>query len=114
MNPRVLVLDDATSAIDVQVEDKIHKALVELMANRTTIVIAHRMSTIALADRVVLLEDGAITASGSHAELLATVPEYAEVLATVDRDRDNTDPDETDPDNTDPDTPDGVSTQGGN
>ncbi len=86
MNPKVLVLDDATSAIDVQVEDKIHHALAELMTDRTTIVIAHRMSTIALADRVVLLEDGVITASGSHAELLATVPEYAEVLATVEDD----------------------------
>jgi ATP-binding cassette subfamily B protein len=81
VNPKVLVLDDATSAIDVSTEDAIHRALDTLMQNRTTIIIAHRLSTISLADRVLLLEDGHIVASGTHIELLATEPRYAEVLA---------------------------------
>jgi ATP-binding cassette subfamily B protein len=81
VNPRLLVLDDATSAIDVRVESEIHGALETLLEGRTTIVIAHRLSTIALADRVVLLEDGRVAASGTHAELMATDPRYAEVLA---------------------------------
>lgn len=80
-DPAVMILDDATSAIDVQVEAAIHAALTERRRDRTTIVIAHRLSTIALADRVVLLEDGRIVASGTHAELLADEPRYAEVLA---------------------------------
>lgn len=81
VNPPVLVLDDATSAIDVRIEEEIHDALRTLLAGRTTIVIAHRLSTIALADRVVLLDGGQVVASGSHAELLATEPRYAAVLA---------------------------------
>jgi len=80
-NPRILVLDDATSAIDVQVEAEIHKALLELMKDRTTIVIAHRLSTIMLADRVVLLENGNIIADGTHAELMRKEPRYVTVLA---------------------------------
>jgi ATP-binding cassette subfamily B protein len=86
VNPRLLVLDDATSAIDVQVESKIHHALATLLEGRSTIVIAHRLSTISLADRVVLLEAGRIVASGTHAELMATDPRYAEVLARTDPD----------------------------
>lgn len=80
-NPRVLVLDDATSAVDVEVERQIHDALERMLEGRTTLVIAHRLSTIALADRVVLLQDGVVLADGRHAELLRTVPAYAEVLA---------------------------------
>ena len=83
VNPPILLLDDATSAIDVHVEQLIHDALEGLLAERTTLVVAHRLSTIALADRVALLEDGRITATGTHAELLATVPVYADVLAHV-------------------------------
>jgi ATP-binding cassette, subfamily B, bacterial len=82
-DPKILVLDDATSAIDVKVEAHIHDALKTLMTGRTTIVIAHRLSTIHLADRVLLLEGGRIVADGSHAELMATEPRYVEVLATV-------------------------------
>ncbi|HVC71780.1 MAG TPA: ABC transporter ATP-binding protein [Acidimicrobiales bacterium] len=81
VNPPILVLDDATSAIDVQVEQQIHGALRVLMEGRTTLIIAHRLSTISLADRVVLLDGGAIVADGTHAELLASTPLYAEVLA---------------------------------
>jgi len=83
INPPVLVLDDATSAIDVQVEQRIHAALEELMTDRTTLIIAHRLATIALADRVVLVENGHVIASGRHEELLESDPRYAEVLARV-------------------------------
>jgi ATP-binding cassette, subfamily B, bacterial len=83
VNPPVLVLDDATSAIDVQVEHRIHASLRKLMANRTTLVIAHRLATISLADRVALVEDGHVIASGRHRELLDHDPRYAEVLARV-------------------------------
>jgi len=84
MNPPVLVLDDATSAIDVGVEDRIHSALAGLLANRTTLIVAHRLSTIALADRVVLLDHGQIVADGTHQDLLANEPRYRAVLATAD------------------------------
>jgi ATP-binding cassette subfamily B protein len=83
-NPRILVLDDATSAIDVHVEEQIHRALRRQMADRTTILIAHRLSTIALADRVVLLEGGRVAATGTHRELLATDPRYMAILANLD------------------------------
>jgi ATP-binding cassette subfamily B protein len=79
-DPPVLVLDDATSAIDVGVEDKIHTALVKLLGGRTTLVIAHRLSTISLATRVAVMEGGRVVALGTHAELLADVPLYAEIL----------------------------------
>ncbi|NUT33690.1 MAG: ABC transporter ATP-binding protein [Hamadaea sp.] len=81
MNPPVLVLDDATSAVDVTVEQRIHSALRQLMTGRTTLIVAHRLSTIGLADRVLLLEDGRIVADGTHRELLAAEPRYAAVLA---------------------------------
>jgi ATP-binding cassette subfamily B protein len=82
-DPTILILDDATSAIDVQVEEEIHDALRVLMRGRTTLVIAHRLSTINLAERVVLLEAGRVVASGTHAELMATDRRYAEVLAHI-------------------------------
>jgi ATP-binding cassette subfamily B protein len=88
VNPPILVLDDATSAIDVQVEQEIHDALRVLMEGRTTLIVAHRLSTISLADRVVLLEDGRVVADGTHAELLETTPQYAEVLAQVEPEAD--------------------------
>lgn len=84
-DPRVLVLDDATSAVDPTKEHEIRDALGEVMERRTTIVIAHRPATIALADRVVLLVEGCIVASGTHEELLASSSRYREVLA-ADRD----------------------------
>ena len=86
VNPAILVLDDATSAIDVTTEDAIHHAFETLMAHRTTIIIAHRLSTISLADRVLLLEGGRIVASGTHLDLLATEPRYADVLARASAD----------------------------
>ena len=83
MDPPVLVLDDSTSAIDVEVEARIHDELRTRRRGRTTVLIAHRLSTITLADRVVLLDDGRIVADGTHAELLDTVPRYAQILASV-------------------------------
>lgn len=82
VNPPVLILDDATSAVDVRVEHEIHEALRDLMRDRTTIVVAHRLATIGLADRVVLIDNGQAVATGTHAELLATEPRYGRVLAT--------------------------------
>jgi ATP-binding cassette, subfamily B, bacterial len=81
INPPILILDDATSAIDVKVEQRIHTGLRVLMEDRTTLIVAHRLSTISLADRVVLLDGGRIVADGTHAELLASTPLYSEVLA---------------------------------
>jgi ATP-binding cassette subfamily B protein len=81
VNPPILILDDATSAIDVQVELTIHGSLRTLMEGRTTLIIAHRLSTISLADRVLLMDAGRIVADGTHAELMETVPLYADVLA---------------------------------
>jgi ATP-binding cassette subfamily B protein len=80
-DPRVLILDDATSSVDPTKEHEIREALAEVMRNRTTIVIAHRPATIALADRVVLLDDGHLVAEGTHEELLETCEAYRSVLA---------------------------------
>jgi ATP-binding cassette subfamily B protein len=86
INPPILVLDDATSAIDVQVEQEIHEALRVMMRGRTTLIIAHRLSTISLADRVVLVDGGRIVADGPHAELMRSTPLYVEVLAQAEED----------------------------
>jgi ATP-binding cassette subfamily B protein len=80
-DPRVLILDDATSSVDPTKEHEIRAALREVMHGRTTLIIAHRAATIALADRVVLLDGGRIVAEGTHDELLATSSRYREVLA---------------------------------
>jgi ABC-type multidrug transport system fused ATPase/permease subunit len=77
--PRILILDDATSSVDATTESRIKAALAEVMEGRTTFVIAHRLSTIALADEVVVLEDGEIEARGTHEELLEASPLYREI-----------------------------------
>ncbi len=80
-DPRILILDDATSSVDPTKEHEIRSALREVMDGRTTLIIAHRAATIALADRVVLLDGGRVVAEGTHEQLLETVPRYREVLA---------------------------------
>ena len=79
-DPRILILDDATSSVDATTEQSIKEALGEVMAGRTTIIIAHRLSTIALADEIVVLEDGHVAAHGSHEELLGESELYREIV----------------------------------
>jgi ATP-binding cassette, subfamily B, bacterial len=83
-DPAVLVLDDATSAVDATKEHEIRAALTTVMSGRTTLVIAHRPATIALADRVALLEGGRIVEQGTHGELLRTSLRYRTLLAMED------------------------------
>lgn len=80
-DPRILILDDATSSVDALVEAEMLAALEQVMKGRTTIIIAHRTSTLALVDQVVFMDAGRIASVGAHLELLATVPRYGEVLA---------------------------------
>jgi ATP-binding cassette subfamily B protein len=79
MDPRVLILDDATSSVDATTEAAINHALRELMEGRTTFIIGHRLSTIALADEIVVLEDGRIAARGTHDELVEASELYREI-----------------------------------
>ncbi len=79
--PKVLVLDDTLSALDVHTEKLVEEALRRVLAETTGLVVAHRASTVLLADKVALLEGGTITHVGKHRELLATVPAYRELLA---------------------------------
>ena len=83
-DPRVLVLDDATSAIDPRLEAEIHKALREVMRGRTTLIIAHRRSTLNLADRIVVLEGGRVADSGTHQELTERCPLYRQLITGED------------------------------
>lgn len=87
--PAVLVLDDTLSALDVHTEAKVEKALARVLGRASSIIVAHRASTVLLADRVALLSEGRIVAVGQHADLLATVPEYRYLLdADLGRDAD--------------------------
>ena len=79
IDPRILILDDATASVDATTEARIREGLAEAMRGRTTIIIAHRLSTIALADEVVVLEQGRIAARGTQAELLTTSAVYREI-----------------------------------
>ncbi|MGH3789451.1 MAG: ABC transporter ATP-binding protein [Pseudonocardiaceae bacterium] len=83
-NPAVLVLDDPLSALDVHTEAEVEAALRRVLHSVTALVVAHRPSTVQLADRVALLADGRIEAIGTHAELLAEVPAYRRLLSTLD------------------------------
>lgn len=82
--PRILVLDDTLSALDVHTEAVVEEALRRVLHEVTGIVVAHRASTVLLADRVALLQNGTVTHVGTHAELLAGVPEYRYLLAADD------------------------------
>jgi ATP-binding cassette subfamily B protein len=80
-DPRILVLDDATSAIDAKVEEDIHDALRSVLANRTTLLIAHRRSTLHLADRIVVLDQGRIIDQGTHEDLIARSTLYRRLIS---------------------------------
>lgn len=79
LNPRILILDDSTSSVDVQTEYHIQQALDELMAGRTSFVIAQRISTVLNADKILVLENGQIVAIGTHADLMENNAIYAEI-----------------------------------
>ena len=82
--PDVLVLDDPLSALDIETEARVEAALRKVLATTTALVVAHRPSTVMLADRVALLEDGRITAVGTHGDLLASSPSYRAVISSLD------------------------------
>ncbi|MFE2809720.1 ABC transporter ATP-binding protein [Streptomyces nigra] len=83
-DPRLLVLDDATSAVDARVEHEIHEALKHVMEGRTTLLIAHRRSTLGLADRIAVLDAGRLAAIGTHEELQASSALYRRLLTDPD------------------------------
>jgi ATP-binding cassette subfamily B protein len=79
VQPKILILDDSTSAVDVETEARIQTALEELMADRTSFIIAQRISTVLSADKIVVLDRGQIAATGTHTELMASSPIYREI-----------------------------------
>jgi ABC-type multidrug transport system fused ATPase/permease subunit len=85
MDPRVLVLDDATSSVDVETELRIRTALRDIMQERTTFIIAHRPSTISLAEEVVVLDRGRVVERGPHAELMAGDTMYVRLFGQAER-----------------------------
>jgi ATP-binding cassette subfamily B protein len=79
-NPRILILDDSTSAIDSETEDKIQRAIHNILQDRTTIIITHRLSQIRWADLIIVLKSGEIIGQGTHQELLQTSEEYRKIF----------------------------------
>ena len=90
-DPRILVLDDATSAVDPRIEAEIHGRLKQIMTGRTTLLIAHRRSTLQLADRIAVLDQGRLVDIGTHAELDARCPLYRDLISGPDDDAEGTD-----------------------
>merc|ERR1711988_722239 len=80
VNPKVLLLDEATSALDAESEHLVQDAIEKAMIGRTVIVIAHRLSTVVNADRIVVVDDHQIIATGTHKELLASCSKYTELV----------------------------------
>nr|MCU0299634.1 ATP-binding cassette domain-containing protein [Candidatus Nanopelagicales bacterium] len=76
-DPKVVILDEATSALDTQTEGQLHQALREFLAERTTLIIAHRLSAVRQADRVLVIEDGHLVEDGRHEDLIAGDGLYA-------------------------------------
>jgi ATP-binding cassette subfamily B protein len=87
MNPKILILDDATSAVDMQTEVKIQKAFREVMKGRTTFIIAHRLSSVKQADEILVLEDGEICERGTHEELIKTKGIYRRIYDIQNQDQ---------------------------
>ena len=85
--PKILVLDDPLSALDVDTEALVEQALRKVLKQTTALIVAHRPSTVMLADKVALLEDGKISAFGTHKELLATSAHYREVITSLDQEQ---------------------------
>ena len=83
-DPRILILDDATSAIDATVEQAVHDALRTVLANRTTLLVAHRRSTLHLADRIIVLDQGRVVAQGTHDDLVARSAVYRTLVSGLD------------------------------
>jgi ATP-binding cassette subfamily B protein len=81
LDPRILILDEFTSSVDLATERLIREALLTLMRNRTTIVIAHRVATVRTADQIVVMEAGRVAARGTHQQLIESSPEYREIYA---------------------------------
>ena len=79
-DPSILVLDEATSALDAASEHEVQKALDAAMENRTVLVIAHRLSTVSRADKIILLDNGKVSEQGTHEELIDKNGDYAELV----------------------------------
>ena len=81
-DPKILILDEATSSVDTRTEKKIQNAMVNLMNNRTSLIIAHRLSTVRDADKIVVMDAGRVVEIGNHEELLALKGKYYELYMT--------------------------------